>query len=571
MSPPRRNPWAVLIALCLGFFMTLLDTTVVGVAIPSVLADLRISYTEVLWVSNAYVLALAVFLIVGGRLGDLFGRRRLYLVGVALFTVSSLLCALSQDAGQLIAARLLQGLGAALLVPQTMSIIVTVFPPERRGAAFGVWGAVAGVATIAGPPLGGFLIDAFDWRWIFLVNLPIGVLVLLLAPSIIPAGDRSTNGRAFDVRGALLSVLGISCLTLGLQEGQRYAWGTVWSFVSIPMILAVGLMFLVLFVIVERRPGSRAPLVPSDLFRSRSFSLMNFGAISLSIGIMSMAVGFQLYAQSVLGMSPLEAGLASAPLSLLSITLGPYAGRLADKTNGKFIVFAGLSLFALGLVAFNATTDAHSSFWSLMPSMVIVGAGLGLTFAPLTTVAMSGVQPQMAGAAAGMLNSTRQLGSVLGTAGFGVLLQYQLANVIPRYANMYAAQLPAGLRQDFVGDMQRAAGAGLEFDRLRSGGAVDAPTGTAVEVLRKMEELSRGAFSEAFVDAMHQAMLLPVFVLILGAVSCLFAGRGASAERALSATDSSPAPEPGRTASRREQMPRDLSGTNVESQNERIR
>ena len=271
MTKTRNNPWVILAALCLGFFMTLLDTTVVGVAMPNIISKLGITYDEVFWVSNAYVLMLAVFLIIGGRLGDLLGKRSIYLTGIGIFTVASFLCAISQDAGQLVASRTIQGFGAALLIPQTMSIIISVFPANRRGAALGVWGAIAGIATIAGPPLGGLLIGAFDWRWIFTINIPLGVIVLIGSPLLIPAIPRSTKGGKLDLRGALLLVIGLSCLAFGLQEGQRYNWGTIWAFISIPLLLIVGVFTLAAFVFVERSPGARQPVVPLTLLSNHNF------------------------------------------------------------------------------------------------------------------------------------------------------------------------------------------------------------------------------------------------------------------------------------------------------------
>ncbi|ATE54501.1 DHA2 family efflux MFS transporter permease subunit [Actinosynnema pretiosum] len=529
MHKLKGNPWAVLATLCLGFFMTLLDTTVVGVAMPDIVGRLGATYNEVLWVSNAYVLVLAVLLITGGRLGDLLGKRNTYLGGVLVFTVASLLCALSQDAGQLIAARVLQGVGAALLVPQTMSIIITVFPAHRRGAALGVWGAVAGVATIAGPPLGGLLVTSFDWRWIFTVNVPIGAAVLLLAPLVIPATPGPPRAGAFDLRGAVLVTLGLSCLAYGLQEGQRYGWGTVWSFVSIPLLLALGVALLALFALVERSPGGRQPLVPFALFRARDFALMNAGAVGLSVGIMSMAIGFQLYAQSVLGMSALAAGAASAPMSVASILLGPVAGRMADRIGGRALVVTGLLLFAAGLVLFGMTTGVDSRVWSFLPSTVVIGAGLGLVFAPLTATAMREVSPVMAGAASGVLNATRQLGSVLGTAGFGVLLQNRLVDALGRGAEQEAAGLPPELREPFLDGVARAAASGVRFDELQAGSAVRLPDGASPEVAERLAGATRHVFSTGFVEAMHSSLALPVAALLVAAGCCLFAGgRGGS-------------------------------------------
>ncbi|OXM44026.1 MFS transporter, partial [Amycolatopsis alba DSM 44262] len=505
--------------------MTLLDTTVVGVAIPDIVERLGTSYNEVLWVSNSYVLVLAVFLITGGRLGDLFGKRGMYLTGVAVFTVASLLCALAQDPGQLIAARSLQGLGAALLIPQTMSIIMGVFPPERRGTALGVWGAVAGVATIAGPPLGGFLVGVLGWRWIFTINVPLGILVLMLAPMIIPAGAKPPRTGRFDVRGSLLVILGLSCLAYGLQEGQRHDWGTIWSFVSIPLLLALGVVLLIAFGFSQRKPGDRTPMVPFALLTDRNFSLMNAGAIGLSIGIMSMAIGFQLYAQSVLGFSALAAGMISLPMSAISVVLGPYAGRLSDKVGGKPIVVTGLLLFGLGLLIFSLTSTVDSTVWTLLPSMVVIGLGLGATFAPLTTVAMHDVQPMTAGSAAGVLNATRQIGAVLGTAGFGVLLQNQLVGNLVTRAEATAATLPPEVRGEFVEGVRRATGSGLDFADLQAGTAVPVPSGASPEVARQVAAAANEVFSGGYVAAMHGAMVLPITAVLLGAVCGLLAKR----------------------------------------------
>ncbi|ONI75071.1 hypothetical protein ALI144C_40625 [Actinosynnema sp. ALI-1.44] len=513
----KGNPWAVLVALCLGFFMTLLDTTVIGVAVPDILSQLGITYNEVLWVSNAYVLVLAVLLIVGGRLGDLFGKRRMYLVGVAVFTVASLMCALAQDAPQLIAARSLQGLGAALLIPQTMSIIFMVFPAERRGSALGVWGAIAGLATIAGPPLGGFLVSAFGWRWIFTINVPIGLVVLATAPLIIPLFDKAPRAGRFDLRGTALLVAGLTCVTLGLQEGQRLEWN-----LTVQLLLVAGVALVVGFVLVERRPGGRQPLVPLTLFGNRNFSLMNTAAVTLSVGIMSMAIGFQLYAQTVLGMSALEAGAVNAPLSLMTVVLGPYAGRLTDSYGGKFIVLSGLSLFTAGVVLCGLTTGVDSAVWDFLPSLVVMGAGLGLTFAPLSAVAMHGVEPMSAGAASGMINATRQFGSVLGTAGFGVLLQNQLVGSLSAHARAVAGDLPAEVRQGFVTGVEQAAGRGVDFDRLRDGTAVAVPDGASDETVRVIGDTAKRVFSGGFVDAFHTALAFPVIALVIGVGCCLF-------------------------------------------------
>jgi EmrB/QacA subfamily drug resistance transporter len=275
----RGNEWAVLLTLSLGFFMTLLDLTIVNVAIPDMSAKLHASLDQIGWVINAYIIVLAVLLITAGRLGDLRGRRNIFAAGVALFAIASVTCGFSQNAGELIGARAVQGLGAALLLPQTMAIIIATFPAHRRGAALGIWGAVAGVAAIAGPTIGGMLVTWFGWRWIFFVNLPVGLIVLgLLAVGIVPAigqGQRRAGQRQpLDLPGVVFASAGLVGVTFGLVEGQRYSWGRVWSFASIPLIIGAGVLLLAVFLLVQARRQDRYPLIPFELFRDRNFAPM---------------------------------------------------------------------------------------------------------------------------------------------------------------------------------------------------------------------------------------------------------------------------------------------------------
>src|ERR1700683_2117390 len=312
----RGNPWAVLVVVSLGFFMTLLDLTIVNIAIPNMIEKLGASLDGVLWVINSYALVLAVLLITAGRLGDLRGQRTLFIAGVALFTLASAACGVSPTVSWLIAFRAVQGVGAALLMPQTLALLTMVFPPERRGAAFGVWGAVAGVATVAGPTLGGLLVSAFDWRYIFFINLPIGVIVIVLGILLIP--DLRTGAQhKLDIPGVILASLALLAICYGLVEGQNYDWGKITSFISIPLVIGVGVVLLVAFLIVQARTQDQEPLVPFALFRDRNFSLVNWVSATVSIGLLGIFLPLTIYLQSALGFSALTAGLAIAPSSLL--------------------------------------------------------------------------------------------------------------------------------------------------------------------------------------------------------------------------------------------------------------
>ncbi|MGE5290792.1 MAG: DHA2 family efflux MFS transporter permease subunit [Micromonosporaceae bacterium] len=516
MSKFRGNPWAVLIVVSSGFFMTLLDLTIVNIAIPNMIDKLHAGLDEILWVINGYALVLAVLLITSGRLGDLRGPRNVFVAGITIFTLASAACGLSANAGQLIAFRVLQGLGAALLMPQTMTILTTVFPPERRGAAFGVWGAVAGVATIAGPTLGGLLVTAFDWRWIFFVNLPIGVCVLAATFILIP-DMRPGRRHRLDLAGVLLAGASLFAICFGLVEGQRYNWAKITSFLSIPLILAAGVVLLAAFLLVEKLRQGREPLVPFAVFRDRNFSLMNFVTGTLAIGMLGIFLPFTIYLQSVLGMSALKAGLTLAPASFISMLLAPVAGRLADRIGGKYILFTGLSLFAIGMGWAAATAQPGSRWYDFLPGLIVAGTGMGCIFAPLGTVAMRDVQPQLAGAASGLFNTNRQVGAVIGSAAVGALLQNRLVASLTSQAAERGKALPPAARAGFARGFKEAAKSGLQVGAGQTGGSVNVrgvPPQTAQRLLHDI-------FTHGFVAAMHPTMAMPIAVIGVAALSCL--------------------------------------------------
>jgi EmrB/QacA subfamily drug resistance transporter len=518
LSKYRGNPWAVLIVVSLGFFMTLLDLTIVNIAIPNMITRLHASLDGVLWVINAYSLVLAVLLITCGRLGDLRGQRKLFIIGVALFTLASAACGFSPTVGWLVAFRAVQGVGAALLMPQTLALLTMIFPAERRGAAFGIWGAVAGVATIAGPTLGGLLVSAFDWRYIFFINLPIGVIVIVLAIVLIPDLRTGTQHK-LDIRGVVLASLALLGICYGLVEGQKYNWGKITSFISIPLVIGLGIALLIVFLVDQARTQDQEPLVPFSLFRDRNFSLMNWVSCAVSVGLISIFLPLTIYLQSALGFSALKAGLAIAPSSIVSMFVAPIAGRLTDKIGGKYLLFSGLLLFAGGMGWLAAIATATSTWQDFVAPLAIAGAGLGCTFAPMTTVAMRSVQPKMAGAASGMLNTTRQVGSVIGTAGIGALLENRLAVTLPAAARARDAALPPQARGQFVAGFAKAAANGAEVGS--GGSSIKLPPGTSPSVIAEIGRIAREAFSFGYVTAMHQTLIMPIALLALTALSCL--------------------------------------------------
>ncbi|WP_344958315.1 DHA2 family efflux MFS transporter permease subunit [Actinomadura miaoliensis] len=505
----------MLLTISLGFFLTLLDLTAVNVAIPSVIDDLHASLDEVLWVINIYVLVLAALLITFGRLGDVRGPRAMFIVGVALFTVASVLCALAQDPAQLIAARAGQGLGAAALVPQTMTIIIGTFPAERRGTALGVWGAVAGVATIAGPTLGGLLASAAGWRWIFLVNVPIGAIVLAMAVVLVP-DIRHGVPHKLDILGVVLATATLVCLTFGLTEGQRYDWNAgIWA------LLGGAALLLVVFLIHQGTRQHGEPLLPFVLFRDRDYAVMSLVAATVQVGMIGLFLPVMIYLQSVLGFSALKAGLVMAPAMMVSAVLSPLAGRMADRIGGKYVLMAGLGLFAAGMAWLTWIIDVGRAWWEFQPALVVVGVGIGCVFGPMVAVAMYNVEPKMAGAASGVLNTIRQTGTVIGSAAVGAVLQNRLAASLQDEAAKQAADLPAGIRGQFTAGFDHAAESGLDIGAGQTGTAFQPPPGTPTSLVHYVQQAASSVFEHGFVHAMRPTLTLPIVVIAVGAVSCL--------------------------------------------------
>ncbi|QYN36468.1 DHA2 family efflux MFS transporter permease subunit [Pseudonocardia sp. DSM 110487] len=425
MTRLRAHPWSVLLVLCLGYVMTLVDMTIVNVAIPAIATDLGAALDQVLWVLNGYTLALTVLLVTAGRLGDLYGARTMFAGGVAIFTIASVWCGLAGSAGELIAARVLQGIGSAVLVPQTLTIITRTFPAERRGRALGIWGITGGLATVAGPTLGGVLVTSLDWRWIFFVNVPVGIAALGLTFVVVPEQPRGTR-RRLDLSGTLVVTVALSALTFALVEGERYHWGAVWSFVSIPLLIAASVVLFAAFLAMEARRQDREPLVPFVLFRDRDFTLMNVVSAVVGFTVVGLYLVAALYLQAVLGMSALGAGLLLVPGAAVVMVAAPIAGRLTDRSGGRGVLASGLALYAIGTAAFAWALTVDQAWPYLLPGLVGTGLGVGFTMAPVGSIAMRSVPPTSGGAASGLLNTARQLGAVFGGAVFGVVLQGRL-------------------------------------------------------------------------------------------------------------------------------------------------
>jgi EmrB/QacA subfamily drug resistance transporter len=521
MARARTNPWLVLLVLTTGFFMILLDTTIVNVAIPAMSTGLNATLDQILWVINAYLLVYTVLLITAGRLGDLFGQRNLFAIGLFVFTVASALCGLAQNSEQLIAARILQGTGGALLTPQTLAIITSIFPPERRGAAFGIWGGVAGLATLAGPTAGGAIITYIDWRWIFYINVPVGILALAATFLIVP-DLRPGRRHGWDIVGIIVATAGLFAIVFGLIEGQKYSWGQVDSFgITIPEIIGAGAALIVLFLLWER--SQREPLLPLNLFANRNFAVANWIAAAISFGMLSMFLPFTIYLQSARGFSALVAGLTMAPMSVTSMFVAPFAGRFADKVGGKYILTAGISLFTIGMASVALVAGPDSTWINFLVPAIIAGAGMGMTFAPMTTVAMRNIEPRIAGSASAVLNTIRQLGAVIGSAVVGAVLQNQLATTLHDEAVSHAAALPTAFQARFVAIFTNVSSNGFNVGAGQTGAKL--PGNIPPAVAQQLTSLAHDVFVSGYIDAMKNTFVLPIVFLAFTALTTLLIRR----------------------------------------------
>lgn len=451
------RPWPALWALVIGFFMILIDTTIVSVANPRIMEGLRADINSVIWVTSAYLLAYAVPLLITGRLGDRFGPKNLYLTGLVVFTLASAWCGFSGDISQLILARVFQGLGAAMMTPQTMAVITRIFPPDRRGQAMGLWGATAGVATLVGPVLGGVLVDSLGWEWIFFINVPIGVVAFVMAYRLVPKLE--THSHRFDIPGVVLSALGMFLLVFGLQEGESYDWGPIVGPISVWGLIVAGLVVLVIFVVWQALNKKGEPLLPLGLFRDRNFSLANGAISAVGFTVTSMSLPLVFYFQLVLGLTPTESALMLVPMAVISAGLAQPVGRLVDRVNPRYIAIVGAVCLAASLVWYSLlmTPDAEI-VWLLMPS-ALMGIANSCVWAPISTTATRNLPQSKAGAGSGVYNTTRQVGSVLGSAAVGALMQVRLTAELPGEASgatEFSGALPEFLHAGFSNAMAQS-------------------------------------------------------------------------------------------------------------------
>ena len=479
--------WWTLAAMCFALFMIMLDNTVVNVALPSIQRDLHADLSALEWTINAYTLSFAVLLVTGGRLGDIFGRRRMFLAGVVVFALSSAAIGLAPSDSALIAGRAIQGVGAALMMPATLSIITNAFPPHERGKAIGTWAGVSALALAIGPVVGGFLTESVSWRAIFFLNLPVAVGAVAVTLFAAHESRDHTVERRIDLPGIAALTAGLTALVFALVESNAWGWGSP----RILSLFATAVVALAAFVLLELR--TRVPMVDFSFFRSRSFLGANLVAFVVSFAMLAMFLFMALYMQNILGYSPLQAGVRFLPSTLCVMAVGPIAGRLTYRLGPRNLIVAGLLIVAASL-AWQSQVAVDTGYAFLLPGFVAMGIGIALVMSPMSTAAMNAVDVTKAGVASGVLSMSRMVGGTFGVAAMGALVaalgRSRLEQLLPG--------VPAGRREAMV-------------EALGGGGSVGGHVPPRVA----------DAMREAYVYALGNGLRVGAGVAVIGAALAL--------------------------------------------------
>jgi EmrB/QacA subfamily drug resistance transporter len=480
--------WWTLAAMCFALFMIMLDNTVVNVALPSIQEDLGATLSGLEWTVNAYTLTFAVLLVTGGRLGDIFGRRRMFLFGVVVFAVSSAAIGLAPDEGWLVAGRAVQGVGAAFMMPATLSIITNAFPAEERGKAIGTWAGVSALALAVGPVVGGALAEYVSWRAIFFLNLPVAVGAVAVTLFATRESRDETSRHGVDIPGVATLSIALTALVLALVEGNAWGWGSP----EIIALFALSVVSLVAFALLE--PRVREPMVDFAFFRSKTFLGTNVVAFIVTFSMLATFFFIALYMQNMLGYSAVEAGIRFLPATLMIVLIAPLAGRLTDKVGARPLMVAGLSLTTLSLFL-QTRIDVGTGYELLLPAFILLGIGMALVMSPMSTAAMNAVSPDKAGVASGILSMSRMVGGTFGVAAIGALFQHLARNELEN--DLAGTGVSAAVRERIVENL----GSGNE------GGLTPQATEAA---------------HDAFIHALSTGMWLAAGVSLLGVFVALF-------------------------------------------------
>jgi EmrB/QacA subfamily drug resistance transporter len=417
----EARKWWTLAAVAFGLFMIMLDNTVVNVALPSIAADLQVGLSELEWIVTGYALTFASLMLTGGKLADLLGRRLIFIVGLAIFTLSSLACGLAGSGDVLIGARVVQGAGAALMNPATLSIIAATFPPRQRGTAIGIWAGVSALALAIGPLVGGLLTQHIDWSWIFFVNVPIGVLAIAASLILIPESKDESAEQRLDLPGLVTSGIGLFAFTYGLIEANTYGWTSG----RILGAFAVAVVMLVAFVLLETH--QRIPMLDLSLFRNGTFAGANLVILLVALAMFGVFFFVSLYMQGILGYSAVQAGAAFLPMTVLIILVAPVAGRVSDRIGSQWLMTAGMLLVTTQLVYFSQL-GVEATFWNLLPGFLIGGAGMSLVMTPSAAAAVRALPVDKSGVGSAVLNAFRQVGGSMGIALMGAIMAHEVGS-----------------------------------------------------------------------------------------------------------------------------------------------
>lgn len=425
----KKAAWGALWALVIGFFMILLDTTIVSTAMPAIMASLDTDISGILWVNSAYLLTFAVPLLVTGRLGDRFGPRNIYLIGLVIFSLASLWCGLSTSLTSLIIARAVQGLGAALISPQSMTLITRLFPYQHRGAAMGLWGAVAGIAALAGPIAGGLLVDSIGWEWIFFINLPIAVLSIVMVLKKVP--KLKPQSHTFDWVGVILSAMAMFALVFGIQEGSSTNWEPFIGPLGSWHLIIIGIILMAIFIWWQNKT-TKEPLVPLRLFSVRNFSLSNIAISFMGLTIATMSLPMVFFLQNVRGLTPTQSALMISPMAIVAIFIAPVLGKSVNKFNPRSLAVPGFALIGGATVVYAFMMHADIPLWTLLIPSAVQGIGSAMIWPSLSLAATRDLSPRDAGAGSGIYSTTRQIGSVLGSALIAVMMESRVSAQIAK-------------------------------------------------------------------------------------------------------------------------------------------
>jgi EmrB/QacA subfamily drug resistance transporter len=503
----ENRKWWTLGAMCFALFMIMLDNTVVNVALPSIQKDLGASISGLEWTVNGYTLSFAVLLATGGRLGDIFGRRLMFLIGVVVFALSSATAGFAPNETALVLSRVVQGVGAALMMPGTLSIITDAFPAHERGKAMGTWAGVSALALAVGPVLGGFLTEHVSWRAIFYINIPVAIGAVVATLFAVRESRDTSVGRDVDYAGVAVLTAGLTALVLALVEGNSWGWGSP----EVIGLLVAAAVALPLFVFVENRV--KAPMVQFDLLSDRNFLGAVVVAMIISFAMLGVFFFLALYMQDILGYSPLEAGVRFLPSTLMIVGVAPVSGRLSDRFGPRWLIAGGLVLVAASLFSFSRIA-VDSTYLDLLPGFMLLGIGIAMTMSPMTSAAMNAVPVQKAGIASGVLSMFRMVGGSLGVAVTGAIFQGLVSS---RLDTLLGGTDVTAAQRESIGDQL-------------GGGAVPHVQGLGAAQAKE----AAAAGNEAFVYALSHAMTVSGFVTLGGALV------GALAIRAKVRTSTSP-------------------------------